>query len=192
MLTLDGYECVCGTGTSGEFKQLPWSPSSWLGQAVGWCTMMQWSLIFQKGPKSGQNHLCARRWEEEELGHTIESRSQGCFQVQNHGQDGRKESPPPPPPKSLEEGASDNISSNPPTSLPQCPGNASWKTDQCPHVCSPGTFLKGERIPVWGIFKVFVLDVFPRPSFQDEAEAGWVLELAENRRLDSMTPKGPC
>ena len=95
MLTLDGYECVCGTGTSGEFKQLPWSPSSWLGQAVGWCTMMQWSLIFQKGPKSGQNHLCARRWEEEELGHTIESRSQGCFQVQNHGQDGRKESPPP-------------------------------------------------------------------------------------------------
>lgn len=86
-----------------------------------------------------------------------------------------------PPPKSLEEGASDNISSNPPTSLPQCPGNASWKTDQCPHVCSPGTFLKGERIPVWGIFKVFVLDVFPQPSFQDEAEAGWVLELAENR-----------
>lgn len=86
-----------------------------------------------------------------------------------------------PPPKSLEEGASDNISSNPPTSLPQCPENASWKTDQCPHVCSPGTFLKGERIPVWGIFKVFVLDVFPQPSFQDEAEAGWVLELAENR-----------
>lgn len=103
-----------------------------------------------------------------------------------------QEGEPTPPPKSLEEGASDNISSNPPTSLPQCPGNASWKTDQCPHVCSPGTFLKGERIPVWGIFKVFVLDVFPRPSFQDEAEAGWVLELAENRRLDSMTPKGAC
>lgn len=103
-----------------------------------------------------------------------------------------QEGEPTPPPKSLEEGASDNISSNPPTSLPQCPGNVSWKTDQCPHVCSPGTFLKGERIPVWGIFKVFVLDVFPRPSFQDEAEAGWVLELAENRRLDSMTPKGPC
>ena len=40
--------------------------------------------------------LCQeRRWEEEELGHTIESRSQGCFQVQNRGQDGRKEHSPP-------------------------------------------------------------------------------------------------
>lgn len=35
MLMLDSYECVSGTGTSGEFQKLPGSPSSWLGQAVG-------------------------------------------------------------------------------------------------------------------------------------------------------------
>lgn len=153
--------------------------------------MMQWSLIFQKGPKSGQNRLCVRRGDERKKSWATQQsqEAKAVFRFKIMGKMAERSAYP--PPKSLEEGASDNISSNPPTSLPQCPGNASWKTDQCPHVCSPGTFLKGERIPVWGIFKFFVLDVFPRPSFQAEAEAGWVLEFAENRRLDSMTPKGP-
>lgn len=54
----------------------------------------------------------------------------------------------------------------------------------------PWDFPKGrEDFHVWGIFKVFVLDVFPRLSFQVR-EVKWVSELAENRELDLMTPKG--
>lgn len=60
-LALDSYDSVSGTGTPGEFKKLPWSLSSWHGQTVGWHTMMQWGLIFQKGPKTRQNHLCTRK-----------------------------------------------------------------------------------------------------------------------------------
>lgn len=64
-----------------------------------------------------------------------------------HSQEGRKEHP---PPKSLKEGPETLSPLTHPLPCP-VPRDVSWKTEQCPHVCSPGTFLKGERIRVWGI-----------------------------------------
>lgn len=56
----------------------------------------------------------------------------------------------------------------------------------------PWDFPKGrEKFLFGGIFKVFVLDVFPRPCFQVGAEVEWVSELAKNRGLGSVTSKGP-
>ena len=56
----------------------------------------------------------------------------------------------------------------------------------------PWDFPKGrEKSLFGGTFKVFVLDVFPRPCFQVGAEVEWVSELAKNRGLDSVTSKGP-
>lgn len=173
-MALDSHESVSGIGTSGEFKKLPRSLSSWREQAVGLSTMLQWGLIFRTGPKTRQNHLCSRRGDER-TGHD-KPRRLGCFQVPiiTAKRTGRK---------APQERASDTVSSYPPTSLSQCPRNASWKAGQCPHVCSPGTFLKREKIP-------FVLAVFSRPSFQVGAEVEWVSELPETRGLDTMTTKG--
>lgn len=63
-LALDSHESVSGKGTSREFKKPPRSLSSWHEQAVGLYTTMQWGLIFQKGSKTRQNHLCSRRGDE--------------------------------------------------------------------------------------------------------------------------------
>lgn len=120
-LTQDSYECVSGTGASGEFQKLPWSLSSWLGWAVGWCTVMQWGLIFQKGPKTGQNHLLARKgdgrrgkwatWENPN-GEAVFSFTHWQPRWQERASST----------KIPQVGARDTVTSYPPISLPQCPG----------------------------------------------------------------------
>lgn len=105
----------------------------------------------------------------------------------NHSQDAKKEDP---PPNSLQEGP---VTLSPLTHPLPCRGaQGCVMEDRAMASClQPRDFPEGrEDFGVWGIFKVFVLDVFPRPSFQVREEVKWVSELAENRGLDVMTPKG--
>jgi hypothetical protein len=168
-LALDNQECVCGTGASGEFKKQPWFLSFWLGQDVGWYAMMQQGLIFQKGQR--QNKITSVPGEEMGgrgsgshdktqkarllWGCIITAKMAGRCSPPYTGRHTHTHTKPP------RRGQWHLLLLPHPLPCPIAQEMVSWKTDQCPHVCRLGTFLHGERISVWGIFKNLFVGCLP-------------------------------